>query len=217
MKLIQDLGMQFATEKSKHKTRYGIYECPICLKHYRACTTSVKRGAITKCRSCSNRLINIKHGDGRTKIYGVWNNMIRRTTLKTNKSYEVYGARGIIVCDEWLKYENFREWAFASGYKEGITLDRIDVNGNYEPSNCRWADRAVQARNTQRLKKSNTSGYRGVNIRTMKNGKIKFRCRIVVNKKIISLGHFDCRLAAAYAYDEYVINNNLEHTKNFEN
>ena len=215
MKLIQDLGMQFATEKSKHKARYGIYECPICLKHYRACTTQVKSGAITKCRSCSNRIINTKHGDGKAKIYGVWNNMIRRTTDKLNKSYEVYGARGITVCEEWLKYDNFKAWTMSSGYKEGLTLDRKDVNGNYEPSNCRWVTRTVQARNTQKLNKTNNTGYRGVNFRRLKSGKIKFRSRIVVDNKIIHLGYFDCRLAAAYAYDEYATKNNLEHTRNF--
>ena len=216
MKLIQDLGLFYPRENSKTRARYGLYECPICLRHYKRITSQVKSGAITKCRSCSSKIVNTKHGDGKVKIYGVWSNMIKRTTDKQNKSYEVYGARGITVCNEWKNdYLVFKEWALKNGYKEGLTIDRIDVDGNYEPSNCRWVTRTVQSRNTQRLNKTNNTGYRGVNFRRFKSGKIKFRSRIVVDKKTIHLGYFDCRLAAAYAYDNYVTKNNLEHTRNF--
>ena len=64
------------------------------------------------------------------------------------KSYYRYGKRGITVCEEWRsEFETFRDWAFESGYQDGLSLDRIDVNGNYEPSNCRWINAEDQCHN----------------------------------------------------------------------
>lgn len=70
-----------------------------------------------------------------------------RCDNKNNQAYEMYGARGIKVCDEWQEFGAFRDWAFKNGYSDNLTLDRIDVNGNYEPSNCRWADAVTQMNN----------------------------------------------------------------------
>ena len=74
--------------------------------------------------------------------------MVNRCTRPNATSYSIYGGRGIKVCDEWGdSFETFCEWAVTNGYEEGLTLDRIDVNGNYEPSNCRFVDRKFQGRN----------------------------------------------------------------------
>lgn len=97
-----------------------------------------------------------KHGMIGTRIYTVWLNMKRRCTNPDYKNYKNYGGRGITVCEEWQEFEPFYEWAMENGYKEEIlpngknrlTLDRINTNGNYEPSNCRWVDVKVQANNT---------------------------------------------------------------------
>jgi hypothetical protein len=61
--------------------------------------------------------------------------------------YQWYGGRGIAVCEEWLRFEPFKEWSLANGYKEHLTIDRIDVYGNYEPSNCKWVTQKEQNRN----------------------------------------------------------------------
>ncbi len=89
--------------------------------------------------------------DGRMKhpLYDTWMGMKLRCYTKTNPKYYRYGGRGIAMCDKWLN--DF--WTFAEDMgsrPEGHTLDRIDVNGNYEPANCRWADKYTQARNTSR-------------------------------------------------------------------
>ena len=95
-----------------------------------------------------------KTGGGRgaklLRIYQEWYNINRRCSDVKDKSYEYYGGRGITVCEEWLSYDNFYEWAMANGYDDTLTIDRMDVNGNYEPSNCRWITRKEQMRNTRK-------------------------------------------------------------------
>lgn len=85
-----------------------------------------------------------------TKLYYIYHNIKTRCYNSNSTNYIYYGARGISMCDEWLEsFLTFREWAFNNGYKEGqgLSIDRIDVNGNYEPNNCRWVDNKTQQNN----------------------------------------------------------------------
>jgi len=85
-----------------------------------------------------------------TKLYGVWGSMRKRCTCPTVKDYPRYGARGITVCKAWLdSYDAFRAWAVSSGYRKGLTLDRVDSNGNYTPENCRWIPKGAQQANVR--------------------------------------------------------------------
>lgn len=88
------------------------------------------------------------HGQAHKPIYSVYCNMIERCHYPKDHNYKNYGARGIKVCDEWRQSKKaFFDWAYANGYKKGLSLDRIDVNGDYTPENCRWATTKQQSNN----------------------------------------------------------------------
>lgn len=88
-----------------------------------------------------------RHGEIKTRLYNVWNGMRSRCNTPTAEHYDRYGGRGIKVCPEWDSYEAFRDWAHANGYDDSLTLDRRDNDGDYTPTNCRWATRRTQTRN----------------------------------------------------------------------
>lgn len=91
------------------------------------------------------------HGMTNTRLHGIWKNMKNRCTNKNSDDYYLYGGRGISICDEWLNnFENFKDWSISNGYSDNLTIDRQDVNGNYEPSNCRWISQKSQCNNTRR-------------------------------------------------------------------
>lgn len=96
---------------------------------------------------------NIKHNRSGTRLYRIWQNMKSRCYYKQNNRYRSYGARGIKVCNEWQHdFQAFYNWAMNNNYKDNLTIDRIDVDGDYEPSNCKWSTNLEQARNKRSTK-----------------------------------------------------------------
>lgn len=104
--------------------------------------------------SAKNRIERSRHGGtsgGRaTPVYRVWASMRDRCHCPTAHSYPWYGARGITICDAWQSFPAFRDWAMANGYQEGLTIERKDVNGHYEPGNCEWITRAENVSRARR-------------------------------------------------------------------
>jgi hypothetical protein len=110
----------------------------------------LKRGFVLSCgcwnsQRTANR--NRTHGESGTRLYHIWQAMRGRTGNPKASRYSYYGGRGISVCPEWNDFEQFRDWALSNGYADNLSIDRIDNDGNYEPSNCRWADQKTQVRN----------------------------------------------------------------------
>ena len=97
-----------------------------------------------------NRESITKHGMAKTRVYRCWQSMKRRALGKTERYKREYTDRGITICKEWFDFISFYEWAIANGYSDDLTLDRIDNDGNYEPSNCRWATWKQQADNKRK-------------------------------------------------------------------
>lgn len=102
----------------------------------------------TKSCGCIKKGINSKHGFSDTRLYRIYRKMLRRCYVPEEPAYKYYGAKGIKICDEWLKDRSaFLKWSIENGYSDRLTIDRINVYGNYEPNNCRWATKKEQALN----------------------------------------------------------------------
>lgn len=179
-------------EPGKHGDTWYLCRCD-CGNEIRARQSNLIKGAHASCGAYGCKKTNWKHGMRQTDIYKKYYDIHTRCGDKNNP---LYGGRGISVCDEWSGedgFKNFMNWSMANGYKEGLSLDRIDVNGNYCPDNCRWTDMEMQSRN-KRLLRANKTGYAGV---YLKDG--KYAAQINVDKKRLHLGTFSTIKEAAIA------------------
>lgn len=136
----------------------------------------------------------------------VLRDIVRRCSDKRRWNYKYYGAKGITVCDEWLNdFLAFKEWAIKTGYKKGLSIDRIDNKGNYTPENCRWVDRHTQCANRNK-RSDNTSGYTGVTFYKKRKTWIAYLC---MNGKNKYLGSFKTKEEAKERRNSYILQNNL--------
>lgn len=117
------------------------------------------RNGITKSCGCARPKALTTHGESKkSELYRKWCSMRRRCLCVSDTSYKQYGGRGISICKEWDSYIVFRDWAVANGYQQGLTIERINVNGNYEPSNVKWIPSKEQARNRTTARIENAFG-----------------------------------------------------------
>lgn len=159
MKLIDLTGQRFGrlvvVERAESKGKRTMWKCLCDCGNTKVVEAgNLKTGHTTSCGCVwqevvpeTNRNINRRHGMSQTKLHKAWANMRYRCFNPRCKYYDNYGGRGITICDEWNEFESFMEWSLNNGFADGMSLDRIDVNGNYEPGNCRWVSWEVQENN----------------------------------------------------------------------
>ena len=162
----------YTVPNNNHHTRWHcVCECGntkdvlqqnLCNGHVRSCGCLHAERNVEKISAYNSSINRESHNETKTKLYHIWVGMKSRCFGKTSTAYDRYGGRGISICNEWKdSFLSFKEWALSNGYSEELTIDRIDVNGDYSPDNCRWVSNSIQQFN-KRIPKRNTSGHVGV-------------------------------------------------------
>ena len=184
--------------QGKQRAVYFLCECE-CGNITEVWSNDVKRGKTKSCGCLNDEgrvMNNTTHGQTGTKLHRTWKNILTRCYNTNFIHYGYYGGRGISVCAAWRNsFESFRDWALVNGHSDDLTLDRVDVDGNYDPDNCRWVDRTAQSRN-RRMLKHNTSGVNGVSYKASIN---KWQVSIGVDNQRVYVGVYDTLEEAAVA------------------
>lgn len=148
----------------------------------------------------------INGDDNWERLRKIWCNIKTRCCNKNTPQYKKYGYRGIKLCPEWHdNSKNFILWGLSNGYQIGLSIDRINNNGDYEPSNCRWVNNHIQCVN-QRKSKRNTSGYKGISYKSEGD---KWIAYIGLYGKLVYIGGFKTKKEALDARNRFIIDNEL--------
>lgn len=139
-------------------------------------------------------LMRQKHGYSGTPLYQCWIDMKHRCSNPKYRDYHRYGGRGIKVCNEWMTFIPFMNWAISNGYEKGLEIDRINNNGNYEPLNCRWSNEQQQSLN--RNKREDWGIYH--------NGKYLWSVCLTRNRKNVYVGTYKTIPEAIIARDKFI-------------
>jgi len=183
------------------------YTCSACSKVVQTTIYNMRIKKTNLCKECAVKVCTKTHGLRYHPLYSTWLNMKQRCTNPNNSHYNYYGGRGIQVCKKWQdSFPAFHNWSLHNGWQKGLTVDRIDNDGNYCPENCRWVSRAVQAQNRRR-QKSNTSGINGVRFY-----KTSWMYTITAYNKRIKKRGFSSKEEALNARNAFIIKSNLNHT-----
>ncbi len=152
------------------------------------------------------------HGMAYTRLYQIYKGMVSRCHNNNDTTYKNYGGKGITVCDEWRNNRvSFFAWANINGYTDDLTIDRINGLGNYEPSNCRWADRTTQSRNMPNQKKGVT-GVRGVSVAPQFKS-LRYRATITIDNRSKTIGYTKTINEAAKLRNDFIKQNNFSHIR----
>ena len=124
-----------------------------CGKQVTVRSNELRRGTTKSC-GCYRSAMHTTHGKRHSRLYNIWQNMVQRCTNDKNPAFRDYGQRGITVCEEWRNsFQVFESWAITAGYSDSLSIDRIDNDNGYKPSNCRWVTAKVQANNRRPRKR----------------------------------------------------------------
>ncbi len=153
MKLIKKLGTRL--NKKGIKQSWAIFKCPTCLQEFERQLDNGKKQKSCGSIQCEENKGSFRHGQTKTRLYNIWSLIKQRCSNLKASGFKNYGGRGIIICPEWANdYITFRDWAINNGYQEGLQINRINNDGNYEPSNCNFKTlkENIRHRRNQKIK-----------------------------------------------------------------
>lgn len=151
----QKFGRLTVIERAPNAPSGAAWLCQCtCGAHAIVSSNMLRTGRTQSCGCLAHELTKLRnttHGGSHTRLYHIWSNMRQRCHNSNSPAFNNYGGRGITVCPEWLhNFEAFQAWALSHGYRDDLTIDRIDNDNGYNPDNCRWATYSTQRKNQRR-------------------------------------------------------------------